>query len=395
MKKLKINGKAEPVELKLTPSGRWVQISFSTLSENNLTLLIAEDITERKIEEIKLHEEKQKLESITEGVNESILLVSPDYRILWANKVAVERTGYKLEDMIGNYCYKITHGRDTPCDSPLDPCPIRLIEAGGRPASVPHIHLKRNGSKIFTEVVAYPLKDEFGSVTGYVHICRDITEEKKTKEALERLTATLTTTIEHLPEGILLLDTENKITLMNSTAKSYFESSFKEGDKLDKIFGVSVEKILTFPGAPVRWMDIKTKAGKIFEVAGRPVGDKGEVGKVIVIKDVTEERRHEEAVRTQERLASVGQLAAGIAHDFNNILNVILGISELILLDRKTPAELRDRINIIKNQVDRAARLIRQILDFSRKSLSQKQILDLLPFLKELLRCFHKRYRKI
>lgn len=85
----------------------------------------------------------------------------------------------------------------------------------------------------------------------------------------------------------------------------------------------------------------------------------------------------------QERLAAVGQLAAGIAHDFNNILAVIS--LQVPLLKRISALDESDhkRLDIVQSQVSYAARLIQQILDFSRQAILQRRPLDLAPFLQE------------
>jgi len=86
----------------------------------------------------------------------------------------------------------------------------------------------------------------------------------------------------------------------------------------------------------------------------------------------------------QERLATVGQLAAGIAHDFNNILAAIVVYADLLKRDPNLLSASQERLSIIQQQVHRAASLIRQILDFSRRSVMEQSMLDLLPFVKEL-----------
>ncbi len=85
----------------------------------------------------------------------------------------------------------------------------------------------------------------------------------------------------------------------------------------------------------------------------------------------------------QERLAAVGQLAAGIAHDFNNILTSILGFAELLRMSPDTLEPARLDLGRIVAQSQRAARLVRQILDFSRKSIRRPQQLDLVLFFEE------------
>lgn len=86
----------------------------------------------------------------------------------------------------------------------------------------------------------------------------------------------------------------------------------------------------------------------------------------------------------QERLATVGQLAAGIAHDFNNIMAAIVIYADLLRTDKSLTANSREHLGIIQQQVQRASSLIRQILDFSRRSVMEQTEIELLPFLKEI-----------
>jgi len=97
-------------------------------------------------------------------------------------------------------------------------------------------------------------------------------------------------------------------------------------------------------------------------------------------------REAEEKSRVQERLSAVGQLAAGIAHDFNNLLTGIIGYAQLLTM-RTDVSELAKRdVRRIEQEGQHAARLIRQILDFSRKSIIQRQPLELTSFLKESIK---------
>ena len=110
------------------------------------------------------------------------------------------------------------------------------------------------------------------------------------------------------------------------------------------------------------------------------------VGAVIVNRNITELKRLEQQLIQTERLAAVGQLAAGIAHDFNNILTGIIGYAELLEMDEETPSIAKVGLGRIREAGQRAAHLVRQILDFSRKSVIQRQPLDLTSFLEEVTR---------
>jgi nitrogen-specific signal transduction histidine kinase/CheY-like chemotaxis protein len=99
-------------------------------------------------------------------------------------------------------------------------------------------------------------------------------------------------------------------------------------------------------------------------------------GWVLALNNVTDARHTLTAMRHQERLASVGQLAAGMAHDFNNILAVISLYVEVSLSEIYHSPALRQRLKIINDQTEKAANLIQQILDFGRSSMLQPQPID-------------------
>jgi len=126
----------------------------------------------------------------------------------------------------------------------------------------------------------------------------------------------------------------------------------------------------------------------------RMVTDEEAGAKIIgTMRDISERKRTEEALREaqeksvqQEHLAAVGQLAAGIAHDFNNLLTGIIGYAQLLQMGEDLSESAKEGLKSIEGEGQHAARLIRQILDFSRKSIIQRQRLDLIPFLKESIK---------
>jgi two-component system NtrC family sensor kinase len=75
----------------------------------------------------------------------------------------------------------------------------------------------------------------------------------------------------------------------------------------------------------------------------------------------------EQDLRHTERLASVGRLAAGVAHEIGTPLNIIGGRAEYLLRRARTPEELNDNLRTIHSQIDRIARIVRQLLEFSRR----------------------------
>lgn len=125
---------------------------------------------------------------------------------------------------------------------------------------------------------------------------------------------------------------------------------------------------------------------RIFKVEAHPIEIGARSGGwVLVIREITHQREIQQRAQQQERLAAVGQLAAGIADDFNNILTGMIGFAELARQAPNLSHAIRGDLERIGQQGMRAAHLIRQILDFSRQTIAEKQSLDLVPLIKEII----------
>jgi len=170
-----VQNTAKPV---MGKDGRVVRVIGTTL-----------DITELQERTAELNNIRQRLESIVDGIKEQIILISKDFKILWANKTFLEQFGCTKQELTGNYCYAVTHNRQSSCQPPDDICPLAEVLKSGKPGTVVHVHHSPQG-EFFSEVSAYPIKNQKGEIIEFVHIARDITEQKKAEEQLRALSLT-------------------------------------------------------------------------------------------------------------------------------------------------------------------------------------------------------------
>jgi PAS domain S-box-containing protein len=195
--------------------------------------------------------------------------------------------------------------------------------------------------------------------------------------------------IDTVPEGVLLLDVNHRVILANPAARKYLSvllGDVEIDQPLSQLADQPIASLLEVSSAQ-SWRELQASGehNQIFEFAAQPLEVAAEKsGWVLVLRDITEERANLTRVQMQERLATVGQLAAGIAHDFNNIMAAIVVYTDLLAIDPDLKPEKREHVKIIQQQIQRATSLIRQILDFSRRSIMEPSPIDLLPFIKEL-----------
>ncbi|HVV63524.1 MAG TPA: response regulator [Pseudolabrys sp.] len=128
-----------------------------------------------------------------------------------------------------------------------------------------------------------------------------------------------------------------------------------------------VEAALVGPGE--RWAT--------FFVSAVEEEDRDGESAIVYALETTAQRTLENRINQQQKMESVGQLAGGIAHDFNNVLSAIMMATDFLLNAHKpTDPSFQDIIQI-KQNANRAAALVRQLLAFSRKQTLRPQVLDL------------------
>lgn len=206
----------------------------------------------------------------------------------------------------------------------------------------------------------------------------------KLRGALDRERERLRSLVEHLPNGVIVLDEHRHVQLANRLGRASLEilTEVEIDGEVSTLAGREVEALESH--GQVQWHELEVidDIRRLLVVAITPLdlGDAG-AGSVIVVRDVTSERLAEERAHRQERLATVGQMAAGIAHDFNNVLQGIM-MGAGLLAARFEGRETQ----VILDQCRRAGDMISRILDFTRASTSRPVAADLRAVVSEGIR---------
>ena len=146
---------------------------------------------------------------------------------------------------------------------------------------------------------------------------------------------------------------------------------------------VSAEDIQTLVHAGGTWRGTVTRSrrdGTTFPVSAAVAALVDDTGKpthvVSVERDISEERRLREQLIHSERLSAVGELVAGVAHELNNPLQSVMGFTELLLRGESRP-EVRRDLERVQLDADRAAKIVRNLLAFVRRSALERSLVDL------------------
>jgi|GEM_PF-816449 len=192
--------------------------------------------------------------------------------------------------------------------------------------------------------------------------------------------------IGRLPIGVILKNEQGRISLINQATMTI--SGLKEADFL----GRSPAE-LTFGRFPTeetlagREVTLGFKGGHSVRVAltcGPVISDDGHsLGQVILMEDLGELGRLKAELAKNERLATLGGLAAGLAHEIRNPLGAIRGLAQHLL--SKTPAGLdREALEVMLASVDRLGSTITDFLDYARPTIIKTAPLDLVELLRNL-----------
>jgi two-component system cell cycle sensor histidine kinase/response regulator CckA len=263
------------------------------------------------------------------------------------------------------------------------------------PLSVGEVILQHASGRRFTAYVSETVLNDGNNIRTRTLI-RDLSRERDTRTALRQSEERFHRFFDEAPVGIALLDANGRI---NECSTALARMTLGEPDTVagrdlwdlvidddrDRVRQWVAGAIAANDAAPLQ-ITLKGPDEIVASLFARRIeaDSDGPGGLVVHALDQTEFRNLENQFIQSQKMDLVGQLAGGVAHDFNNLLTAMIGFCDLLLQRHSPKDQSFADIMQVKQNANRAANLVRQLLAFSRQQTLQPKVLNITNVLTEL-----------
>ena len=343
------------------------------------------DITERKQAYFALESSKEYAEKLIQTANTLVVGLDAKGRVTVFNAAAEKITGYTRAEVEDRNWFEIIVPRDR---FPLVWEMFSRLPAGGLPERFENPILTKHGD-VRHIVWQNTVLMEGGANVGTISFGMDITDIKRSENALRMSEEKYRDIFERAVEGIFKIDPQGGFIDVNpafasmlgydsprdlmAAAKSFSDITAAQtdgsGGLMDALAGsdtVGVEQKLTRRDGVAIWASINARA--IRDAAGALTSIEGMTMDYSERKLAEEEKERLQAqLRHAQKMEAIGTFIGGVAHDFNNMLSVIMGYATLLQTGLEEGDALRSYVDQIVGSSERAASLTQSLLAFSRK----------------------------
>jgi PAS domain S-box-containing protein len=347
-----------------------------------------EEIVREQTADLRASEQRSRL--LLESVGEGIFGVDLEGKVAFINPAANRMLGYAPEELVNKEIHGIIHHSHADGSTyPKSKCPMYLAYAEGTDQHITNEVLwRKDGSPFPVEYTSMPIKKD-AQIVGAVVTFMDITERKRTEEALKEKEAQLSTAVNSMVGGIFMIDKELNFQLTNEQFHQLYDFPLEMGKKgmpLVNLLRLRARRGDYGPGEPAELVSKRldmykdpARVGKITiyedtvpegrttEVYRAPTEDGGFV---FVVNDITERKKAEDELRIAKE-AAVGatkaksEFLANMSHEIRTPMNAIIGMSHLALKTDLTPKQ-HDYLKKVDTAAKSLLGIINDILDFSK-----------------------------
>ncbi len=342
-------------------------------------VVFARDITEHKRAEEVLQSNEATFRKLFEFAPDGIYLSDLEGTFLDGNRAAQEIVGYKKEELIGSSFLTLDL---LPPGEMEKAAELLNKNLNGQATGPDEVILKRkDGSQVAVEIMTLPVT--INNQKAILGIARDITGRKQAEKALQVSEEKYKDILESIDDGYFEVDIAGNFTYFNDSMGRILgypreelmgmnNREYMDEENAKMIFHAFNQVYKTSQSTKaLDWRLVRkdgsgcyveTVVSLIKDSDGKGVGFRG------IARDVTDRIKLSAQLRQARKMESIGTLAGGVAHDFNNILHMIVGNAELAIEDTPEWNPVHANLEEIKAAGLRAAGIVKQLLNFSRKT---------------------------
>jgi PAS domain S-box-containing protein len=332
--------------------------------------------------------------NLTDHLFDGIIISNPEGKLIFVNSKACELSGYSKQELVGIGLSGL-----------FNPIAMELMATGiteNQSAGVQVLQMYPTSMRCWDgrsiSIMLSQFKINWDSQPADLLIFIDLSTFVESSSAPNISRTTMATLLETTKDLIAVVDAESNLLFANGAIRRFFSLLF--GKKLIpnvRVFDLHPPERVDFWRGVFKktfatgWQKfdqqyfVQDRRYDIEWFASRVIKDDGStLGISVVGRDITSRRTTEEALQKRnaqlhqaQKMEAVGTLAGGVAHEFNNVLSIVLGNIELAAMDMYDEHPLRTYIDDAKSGILRAKNVVRQLLDFSRKSEGQQLYVEM------------------
>jgi PAS domain S-box-containing protein len=366
---------------------RWLMVLGERVEIDARSILrgVVQDITDRIRNEERMFLASEQFRVAFDESPLGSCIVGLDYRFRRVNPTLARMIGHEPGELVGRTVASLSGSQY----SPEEAAGLRSLIAGEIPLyTTDRQFFRKDGSPMWAHVVVHMARAPSGTPLHFQTTVEDISERIAAESAIAARNDQLRILFATSPLGIGFADRDLKILRVNRalcamlgcTEAEMIGRSVLDFAHVDDVPS-HLETVADLQAGRARTYTTELRGVRLdgstiwlriaFSVASPRDGQPPYV--IAFIEDVTKkraaearERQLETALRESQKLEALGELAGGIAHDFNNVLGVVVANAELAREDVTATHPARESLDEIVKASDRARRMVRQIMTFSR-----------------------------
>lgn len=357
-----------------------LSISFNKMTEELARTLVSRDY----------------VDNIIKSMIDMLIVTTPDASIITVNRATTKLLGYSESELIGKPVGMLFSVPSEILGSNKRPWIDNLIDRGML-QNVEIIYLAKDGTKIPVILSGSVMKNENGTIQGFVYVALDITERKKAEEMARQSDERYRNLVETVQLLIFSLSVKDR-TILSANPAFETMTGWDRSDWIGRPYdglvhpddlplAFEINKQITSGLVPRPFeLRLLKKTGEYItcDITLVPQTENGViVTEFGIAKDISDQKKAEiekenltKQLLQSEKMAAVGQLAGGIAHEINNPLSVILGFAQSLLKRLKDEAMLMP-LKSIEREANRCKYLVHDLLTFSRIGRTDKEKCDI------------------